>query len=106
MSSDEVLSSVITDAGYDGKGILSRANSPQIKADLRARTKEAKEVGICGVPSYRVYRRKGNAEWTMYGDVVWGQDDLAVVEDLIAGSDRDQIATVGTEFRSSGASKL
>ena len=109
MSSDEVLSSVITDAGYDANGILSRANSPQIKSDLRAKTKEAKDVGICGVPSYRVYRRKeeqGDAKWKLVGDIVWGQDELAVVEDLIAGWDADDITDAGMEMKPSGTSRL
>ena len=75
----------------------------------RARTKEAKDIGICGVPSYRVYRRKerqGDAEWKLFGDIVWGQDELAVVEDLIAGSDGDEMADVGIEAKSGGGSKL
>jgi 2-hydroxychromene-2-carboxylate isomerase len=109
MSSDDVLSSVIAGAGYDAKDILSRANSPPVKLELRARTKEAVDIGICGVPSYRVFRRKegqGDGEWTLFGDTVWGQDELAVVEDLIAGWDADGIADVGIETKSGEISKL
>lgn len=109
MSSDDVLCSLITEAGYDAKSILSQANSPQIKADLRARTKKAKDIGICGVPSYRVFRRKegqSDADWKLCGDIVWGQDELAVVEDLIAGRDGAGIIDVGVEIRSGGTSKL
>lgn len=90
MSSDDVLHSVIAEAGYDANRIMAQANSPEIKQDLRARTKEAKDTGICGVPSYRVFRRKvgsGDNEWRLTSDIVWGQDETAVVEDLISGWD-------------------
>lgn len=90
MSSDPILHDVIADAGYDADAILAKANSAEVKADLRARTKEAKETGICGVPSYRIFRRSSaaaNQEWELCSDIVWGQDELAVVEDLIAGWD-------------------
>ena len=100
MSSDEVVNQVITEAGYDGHSILARANEAKCKSELRARTKEAKDVGICGVPSYRVFRRKvgqGEAGWGQVGDIVWGQDLLADVEDMIAGWDGGEVAAVGEE---------
>ncbi|RVX70656.1 hypothetical protein B0A52_05308 [Exophiala mesophila] len=90
MASDSVLHSVIAAADYDADSILSKANSPEIKQLLRAGTKEAKETGICGVPSYRVFRRRigqGDEDWELASDVVWGQDEVAVVEDWIAGWD-------------------
>ncbi|CAK3966239.1 disulfide with oxidoreductase activity [Lecanosticta acicola] len=99
MSSDEVLAKVIDEAGYNSKSILTRANSPEIKQDLRTRTAEAKEAGICGVPTYRVFRRKAGSSdvWQQVGDLVWGQDEVSVVEDVIAGWDGDGIATVDEE---------
>lgn len=99
MSDDEVCAKVIDEAGYNAKDVLARANSPAIKQSLRARTAEAKEVGICGVPTYRVFRRRAgsNDQWQQIGDVVWGQDEVSVVEDLIAGSDENSIASVGTQ---------
>ena len=109
MSSDDVLRDVITEAGYDGKDILARANEADIKADLRARTKEAKDVGICGVPSYRVFRRKAGQAgrgWQLSGDIVWGQDELAVVEDLIAGWNGEATADVGNDVKTHARSKL
>ena len=90
MSSDSVLHSVIAEAGYDAVSIIAKANSPEIKQDLRARTKEAKDTGICGVPSYRVFRRRignGDQDWKRAGDIIWGQDETVVVEDLISGWD-------------------
>lgn len=109
MSSDEVLSQVIADAGYDAKDILAQASSAEIKAELRKRTQEAKDVGICGVPSYRVFRRKtgqGEGEWRQVGGIVWGQDELAVVEDLVAGWDGERVAEVGDEAKRGPVSKL
>lgn len=106
MSNDEVCAKVIDEAGYNARNVLTRANSPEIKQSLRARTAEAKEVGICGVPTYRVFRRRAasNDQWQQIGDVVWGQDEVSVVEDLIAGSDGHSIASVDT--RDERSSKL
>ena len=109
MSSDDVLKSVITEAGYDGDNVLKRANSQECKADLRARTKEAKDTGLCGVPSYRVFRRTAGAgedAWKLFGGIVWGQDEVPVVEDLIAGWNGEGVADVGNESRSDRSSKL
>lgn len=105
MSSDEILAQVITEAGFDAKAVLSKANSDAVKKDLRARTAEAKEAGLCGVPTYRVFRRKAGSgkEWRQTGDLVWGQDEVSIVEDLIAGWDGSGVAKVGGE---GGWSKL
>ncbi len=96
MSSDEVLHQVIAEAGYNAHEILTRANEPKYKNELRARTREAKEVGFCGVPSYRVFRRKAGQkreeDWEQVGDIVWGQDESAAVEDLIAGWSGQEVA--------------
>ncbi|KAK4613153.1 hypothetical protein CLAFUR0_12733 [Fulvia fulva] len=102
MSSDEVLQNVISKTGYDGSGVLSRANSPEVKKDLRARTLEAKEAGLCGVPSYRVFRRKAGSQdqWKQVGDMIWGQDEVLVVEDLIAGSNGEEKAEVEAPAKS------
>lgn len=96
MSSDEVLKQVVSETPYNADEIMQRANSDEIKKQLRACTQEAKDVGLCGVPSYRVFRRpSGESEWKRAGDIVWGQDELAVVEDLIAGWDGSGVADVG-----------
>lgn len=96
MSSDEVLKQVISETPYNADDIIQNANSDEIKKQLRACTQEAKDVGLCGVPSYRVFRRSsGESEWKRAGDIVWGQDELAVVEDLIAGWDGSGVADVG-----------
>ncbi|RMZ88197.1 hypothetical protein DV736_g4584, partial [Chaetothyriales sp. CBS 134916] len=88
VGSEKVLAQVLDKAGYDDRAILDQANSPGVKSDLRARTQEAKDVGLCGVPSYRVFRRQvGEENWKQVSDIIWGQDEQAVVEDFIAGWD-------------------
>ncbi len=111
MSSDRVLHSVIAEAGYDADSIMAKANSPEIKQDLRARTKEAKDTGICGVPSYRVFRRRigqGDQDWRLASDIIWGQDETVVVEDLISGWDGQSgvLEAGGDEVSRIGSAKL
>lgn len=104
VSDDEVVKRIITEAGYNADNILARANGAEAKAELRARTKEAKENGLCGVPTYRIFRRKageGDKAWKLFGDLVWGQDEFPVVEDLIAGWNGEGVASVDTSSRSS-----
>lgn len=78
---------MLDSAGHNGADLLARANSPPIKQQLRDLTAEAKEKGICGVPTYRVLRQSASGTWDLAGGVVWGQDEINVVEDLIAGWD-------------------
>lgn len=109
MSSDEVVVEVVTEAGYDGRKLLTKSNEANYKAQLRAATKEAKDIGICGVPTYRVFRRRSGQsdnQWKQAGDLVWGQDEIAVVEDLISGSDGHDIARVGMVEPRVGQSRL
>jgi 2-hydroxychromene-2-carboxylate isomerase len=98
ISDDAVLSEVLDKAGYNGAELIKQANTPAIKAKLRKATGEAKAAGICGVPSYRVFRDTGNGTWNNVGGIVWGQDEINVVEDLIAGWD-DQKSTAVAEPR-------
>jgi 2-hydroxychromene-2-carboxylate isomerase len=80
-----VLAEVLSTAGYNGKELITKANAPEIKSKLRELTAEAKEIGICGVPTYRVFKEDGQNNWKNVGGLVWGQDETNVVEDLIAG---------------------
>lgn len=109
MGKDEVLSKAIDDAGYSGAEILKQANDPKIKTELRERTKEAKDTGINGVPSYRVFRKRigqGDGAYKQVGDIVWGQDLINDVEDYIAGWDGSSRAKVGTDNRGIVSSRL
>lgn len=92
MSDDAVLVQVLDEAGFDGKTLLAKAKSPEVKQQLVDNTKEAIDAGFCGVPTYRVFRKdasvteKGrNHGWKQFGGFVWGQDETPLVQDLIAG---------------------
>jgi 2-hydroxychromene-2-carboxylate isomerase len=89
-----VLAEVLSAAGYNGKELIAKANAPEIKAKLRELTAEAKERGICGVPTYRVLKEDGQGNWKNVGGLVWGQDETNVVEDLIAGWDPESSAAL------------
>ena len=99
VSDDTVLRSVLDEAGYDGADLIARANTPDIKTKLRALTAEAKQLGLCGVPTYRLLRQQQEGdEFEAVGSLVWGQDEISVVEDLIAGwvpEKGGQVAEVG-----------
>ncbi|KAF1939846.1 thioredoxin-like protein [Clathrospora elynae] len=98
VSDDSILSSVLEQGGYNGAELIAQANQPDIKAKLREVTAEAKSLGICGVPTYRVLRQDGNGTWNLAGGLVWGQDEINVVEDVIAGwepQSADGVAEVG-----------
>ena len=69
--------------------IIAKANSSEVKAKLRAATAEAKTLGICGVPTYRILRQNHKGDWAHDGNIVWGQDETNVVQDLIAGWDAE-----------------
>ncbi|KIX97596.1 uncharacterized protein Z520_06374 [Fonsecaea multimorphosa CBS 102226] len=96
VSDDKVLASYLATAGCDAAALLKKASSPQVKDILRNNTQEAVEAGICGVPSYRVFE-KTDQGWVadgVEGGVIWGQDELIVVEDLVAGW-KQQESSVG-----------
>lgn len=99
MADEAVLQSVLDEAGFNGSDLIARANSPAVKEKLRALTAEAKELGLCGAPTYRVLRRQQDGEFKPVGGLVWGQDEISVVEDLIAGwspeESNGQVAEVG-----------
>lgn len=90
MAKDDILVNILSEAGFDGTRLLEKANTPEVKSQLRNATAEAKELGLCGVPSYRVLRQNDDGEWVLQGGIVWGQDELNVAEDLIAGWDADR----------------
>jgi 2-hydroxychromene-2-carboxylate isomerase len=87
VSDEGALAEVLTKGGFDGAELVRKANAPEAKAKLRQLTAEAKELGICGVPTYRVLREDSAGVWKPVGGLIWGQDETNVVEDLIAGWD-------------------
>lgn len=70
----EVVVAVLREAGHDPEAVLARANSEEIKDELRRRTDEAVQRGIFGAPTCFV------------GDqLFWGQDRLDMVEAALGG---------------------
>ncbi|KAF2732026.1 thioredoxin-like protein [Polyplosphaeria fusca] len=87
VADEAVLIDVLNKGAFDGKDLVKKANAPAAKNKLRELTAEAKAVGICGVPSYRVFRQADSGEWKDVSGIIWGQDEQNVVEDYIAGWD-------------------
>ena len=110
VANNDVLKQAIDNAGFSGAKVLEQANDQKVKSDLRSRTQEAKDVGICGVPSCRIFHRKAGSQdsaWSQIGDIVWGQDLIADVEDYIAGWDGQETASVeGASAGTGRSSKL
>ncbi|OAL29835.1 hypothetical protein AYO20_09028 [Fonsecaea nubica] len=87
VSDDKALAEYLATAGCNTDTLFKRASSPQVKEQLRANTQDAIDAGICGVPSYRVFDKtdQGWVNCAPESGVIWGQDELVVVEDLVAG---------------------
>jgi len=66
-----VLTAISREAGQ-GPGLVEAASSEAVKQDLRRNTDEAVALGLCGAPSFVVD-----------GEVFWGQDRMAFVEDAL-----------------------
>jgi 2-hydroxychromene-2-carboxylate isomerase len=99
---------VLSSAGFDARKLLKEAAMQQPKDILRANTQEAKENGLCGVPTYRVSHHTSQG-WKTNGGIVWGQDESNVVMDLIAGWNEESsqiVAQVGPEHEAQGRSML
>ncbi|XP_073256648.1 2-hydroxychromene-2-carboxylate isomerase-like isoform X2 [Porites lutea] len=84
----QVLSSVLSDAGFDSKTLIAATQDQQVKDRLRKNTERAFEAGLCGVPSYQVND----------GSVIWGQDRLNIVADLLCGWE-DHLKPIGSNSK-------
>ena len=74
ISDDAVLRDVIAQAGLPGDDLVRKSKEESIKVALREATLEAKQIGVCGAPSFLV------------GDqLFWGQDRLIFVEKALNG---------------------
>lgn len=62
----QVLTEILTALGLPAAGILQRAETPEVKAALRANTDEAAARGLFGAPSFI----------TSDGELFWGSDRL------------------------------
>ena len=68
-----VVQAVLDEAGLD-PALVAATQQPAVKARLRANTEEAEAAGVCGVPTVAVG-----------GELVWGQDRLPMLADVLAG---------------------
>ncbi|XP_031557502.1 uncharacterized protein LOC116294112 isoform X2 [Actinia tenebrosa] len=71
----KVLREVLLDAGFNADHLIEQTQRQDIKDKLRANTERAVKNGVCGVPSYQVND----------GAILWGQDRLNIVADLLCG---------------------
>ncbi|KAF2107276.1 DSBA-like thioredoxin domain-containing protein [Lophiotrema nucula] len=97
VADNKVLAAVLDKGGFNGRDLIERSSQQAVKDHLRKLTQEAKDTGICGVPSYRVFREASDGSWQNNG-VIWGQDELNVVEDLIVGWN-DEIADTAKQAK-------
>lgn len=79
VSQPSVVADALDAAGFDGAALCARAESPEIKDSLRARTDAAVEAGVFGAPAFVVHAP--GAE----GELFWGQDRLHLVERALTG---------------------
>lgn len=75
---ETAVTQVLAEAGFDAPALLAQAGSEAIKSVLRGQTEAALSAGIFGVPSMRVR-----------GELFWGFDDLAFLQDFL--EDRDPL---------------
>src|SRR5262249_48064126 len=70
ISSPELITEIVRNAGHDPAEVLRKIETHAIKDDLRVRTDEALSLGIFGVPTWIVDGRH----------LYWGQDRMMSVE--------------------------
>ncbi|MEL6546285.1 MAG: 2-hydroxychromene-2-carboxylate isomerase [Myxococcota bacterium] len=75
LSDPAVMASVIESAGLDAQTYAAEIVTPEVKEELKAATTEAINVGVFGCPSFLVN-----------GEVVFGQDRMHVVAEILAES--------------------
>jgi 2-hydroxychromene-2-carboxylate isomerase len=71
----EVVAAILSELGVDANAVLTRAQSAEVKAALRANTEEATALGIFGAPSF-----------VADGELFWGTDRL---DDALAWAHRE-----------------
>lgn len=80
ISKPENLRAILAEAGHDADAILAKISDPQIKQELRARTDEAIEAGVFGVPTFVVHDEQSGRD----DELFWGVDRLDMVAAEIA----------------------
>lgn len=74
VANPDTLKAIADDLGMDGDAMLGRAETPEIHAKAEAETEAAKEAQVFGAPS-----------WIYRGELLWGQDRLDFLEELVRG---------------------
>ena len=70
---------VLTEAGFDGRALMEKATSAEVKQQLMDNGKRAQELGVFGVPSFIV---QGTT-------LLWGQDKIDTLLDILSGWTED-----------------
>lgn len=78
-----VVAAIAGEAGVDGAALVARCADPAVKQALRAQTEAAIRDGVFGVPSMSVD-----------GELFWGYDDFAHLEQYLRGEDPLGAATI------------
>ena len=74
ITSDAVVQEVANSIGLNGKELLGKAHSDEIKQRLRLQTESAIQAGVFGVPSFVVA-----------GEIFWGNDRLHLLKAYLQG---------------------
>jgi len=83
ITSDSVVHEVADSMGLDGKQLLGKTHSDEIKQRLRLQTETAIAAGVFGVPSFVVD-----------GEIFWGNDRLHLLKAYLQGKLPADKATV------------
>lgn len=70
-----VLAAVLTEAGLDAAALIQGTQDPAVKAQLRANTERAQQIGVPGVPTFELDD----------GLLIWGQDRFPMLHDALQG---------------------
>lgn len=81
ISQPELLRALCAELGLDGDALLARAETPEIKAELRASTDAAVAAGVFGAPSFVVHTDDGPK-------LFWGCDRVELALRAAAGDTR------------------
>ncbi|TVR09458.1 MAG: 2-hydroxychromene-2-carboxylate isomerase [Salinarimonadaceae bacterium] len=73
LASDEVIAELLAEAGHDAPAVLAAARAPTAEAVYALNIQSALAADVFGAPSY-----------VLDGEVFWGQDRLAVLDDALS----------------------
>jgi 2-hydroxychromene-2-carboxylate isomerase len=79
--SQEIFASVLNEAGFDGEALIqaAKSNVNNVKEKLRENYELALKLGLFGAPTFQVDD----------GELIWGNDRVDVVQDLLSGWNPD-----------------